>query len=288
MGVDTMEITWLVALGIAVCGVCVGVLSAMFGIGGGVVMVPLIHLVFGQPAAIASGTSLFAILPTSVAGMIARLHDGTVHFKTGLAIGIAGACFSPLGAVAASRLPGIYAMLLTACILLFTAYKMFSRVYKTRPVKVAEGAGGDGGAAGAGQARTEERKAPFAGEEGTRHYVVAALLGSLVGFISGYVGLGGGFIVVPTLQWVFGFKMKEATGTSLVAVAILALPSCITHALLGNVAWVIGLLLVAGSVAGTKLGAYLISRVNDRALTGLFGVLLVVTGVILAVQEFLA
>ena len=92
-------------------------------------------------------------------------------------------------------------------------------------------------------------------------------------------------MIVPLLQWAFGYSMKEASGTSLVAVGILAIPSFITHAVLGNVLWVVGLLLIVGSICGTKIGAFLLQHVNNRRLTALFGVLLVVSGVILAVQE---
>ena len=111
------------------------------------------------------------------------------------------------------------------------------------------------------------------------------VLGAVVGFLSGYVGLGGGFLIVPLLQWAFGYSMKEASGTSLVAVGILAIPSFITHAVLGNVLWVVGLLLIVGSICGTKIGAFILQHVNNRRLTALFGVLLVVSGVILAVHE---
>lgn len=270
-----MELTILTGILVALCGVGVGILSAMFGIGGGIVMVPLIHIAFGQPAAIASGTSLFAILPTSISGMIARLHDGTIHFKVGIAAGIAGACLSPLGAIAASNLPGIYAMVLTAAFILFTAYNMFKRVYKSGPRYLkahAEGA-------------MAKRLPPLQAATGARLYGFTAVLGAVVGFLSGYVGLGGGFLIVPMLQWAFGYTMKEASGTSLVAVGILAVPSFITHALIGNVMWVVGTLLIVGSVVGAKLGALILGHVNNRMLTALFGVLLVASGVMLAVQE---
>lgn len=259
-------------IAILACGVLVGVLSAMFGIGGGTVMVPLIHLVFGQPAAVSSGTSLFAILPTSVSSMIARLHDGTINFKVGLAIGLAGACFSPLGAYAAKVLPGEIAMVLTAVFILYSAFNMYRRVWRTR--------------AGASKP-AGEKVARLASAQGLRLYGSAALMGVFVGFISGYVGLGGGFIVVPLLQWLFGFTMKQASGTSLVSVAIFAVPSFVAHAILGNVAWVIGLLLIAGSLFGSRLGAQIIQRVNDRMLTLLFATVLVISGVILAGTEFL-
>lgn len=259
------------ALLVLACGVLVGVLSAMFGIGGGTVMVPLIHLVFGQPAAVSSGTSLFAILPTSISSMIARLHDGTINFKMGLAIGLAGACFSPLGAYAAKVLPGQIAMVLTACFILYSAFNMYRRVWRSRP----------------GAVKPDKTKpARLAQAQGARLYGAAAIMGVFVGFISGYVGLGGGFIVVPLLQWIFGFTMKQSTGTSLVAVAIFAVPSFIAHAILGNVAWLIGLLLIAGSLFGSRLGAKIIQKVNDRMLTLLFATVLVISGIILAVTEF--
>jgi hypothetical protein len=270
-----VELTIATGILVALCGVGVGVLSSMFGIGGGAVMVPLLHLAFGQPAAVSSGTSLFAILPTSLSGMIARLHDGTIKFAVGIPIGVAGACLSPLGAYAASTLPGVYAMVLTSLFVLFTAYNMFKKVWRTRPGAPAV-------------ERGAERTAPLAAAQGLRLYVPTLLLGVLVGFISGYVGLGGGFIIVPVLQWAYGFTMKQASGTSLVAVGILAIPSFITHALLGNVAWVLGLLLIVGSVTGARLGGRLVRRVNERLLTALFGVLMVAVGVFMAVQELCA
>ena len=274
-----MEITVLTGILVALCGIGVGILSAMFGIGGGIVMVPLIHIVFGQPAAVSSGTSLFAILPTSIAGMVARLHDGTIRFRIGVVVGVAGACLSPLGAVAAKHLPGIYAMVLTGVFILYTAYNMFRRWWRTRP---------QAQPVSRAQATARSAKAPLLDESArdARFYGGCVALGAIVGFLSGYLGLGGGFIIVPILQAAFGLTMKQSTGTSLVAVGILAVPSFVTHAILGDVAWLIGILLIVGSVVGARLGAQILRRVNDRALTGLFGVVLVLAGVIMVVREF--
>lgn len=289
-----MELTLFTGVVVALCGVGVGILSAMFGIGGGIVMVPLIHLAFGQPAAVASGTSLFAILPTSISGMVARLHDGTIRFPVGVAVGVAGAFLSPLGAVAASNLPGVYAMVLTAFFILFTAYNLFKRVWRTRPsakaagaTKSAEASRAAASTVAAPAAAAASRRAPLQDAAGVRLYGASAALGAVVGLLSGYLGLGGGFLIVPLLQFAFGFTMKQATGTSLVAVAIFAVPSFIAHAILGNVMWVLGALLILGSIFGAKIGAAVIKRVNDRMLTALFAVLLVAAGVVLAANEFI-
>jgi uncharacterized membrane protein YfcA len=271
-----VELTLVSGILVAISGILVGILSAMFGIGGGIVMVPLLHIVFGLPAAASSGTSLFAILPTSLSGMIARLRDGTIRFKVGLVVGIAGACISPLGAWVSDVVPGMYAMILTAVFIIFTAYKMFKRVYDTRPVPADSSA-----------PAKRERRAPLDYEttSAPRLYAGCVALGMSVGFLSGYLGLGGGFLIVPILTWALGFTMKQATGTSLVSVAILAIPAFAMHALLGHVRWIFGLLLILGAIVGTRLGAVILRKVNDRLLTGLFGCVLVVSGILMIVRE---
>ncbi len=277
------QLTILTGIVVALCGILVGVLSAMFGIGGGVVMVPMLHIGFGLPAAVASGTSLFAILPTSLSGMIARAHDGTIRWKVGVIVGVAGACLSPVGAWVSEHVNGMYAMILTGVVILFTAYKMFNRVYKTRPAVI-------NAAVEAAQAGVVEKPRPaglldIQTTPNARLVPACVALGVVVGFLSGYLGLGGGFLVVPILQGVFGLSMKQATGTSLVSVAVLAVPAFVTHALLGHVAWVIGILFVIGSVIGTRLGARILCHVNDRLLTGLFGVVLIASGIVMIVRE---
>ena len=268
-----MDLGVLGALLLAVCGVGVGVLSAMFGIGGGMIMVPLLHVGFGLPAAFSSATSLFAILPTSVSGAYARRSDGTIHWRTGLTIGAFGMLTAPLGALAATHLPGIYAMVLMGCFVLFTAYKQFRKVWQTRPGAPATAKAGSGKAG--------------PGENSARSLAIGGCIGLIVGFLSGFVGLGGGFIVVPVLQGIYRFSTKEATGTSLVSVALLSIPSFVTHALLGNVQWLAGLMLIAGSLVGTRLGAAIIRHVNERLLTFLFGMMLIIAGVLTIVREFL-
>lgn len=277
-----MDITLVSGIIMAICGIGVGILSALFGIGGGMVMVPLLHIGFGLPAAFASGTSLFAILPTSLAGVAARLHDGTIRFKVGLIIGVFGACLSPVGAWVSGLVPGMYAMILTGVFILFTAYKMFRRVWVSRPAALAQA----NAQAKAGTPAAPARRALVSADAPLPRLVATCgVVGAVVGFLSGYLGLGGGFIVVPVLQGVFGFSMKESSGTSLVSVALFALPAFVAHAVLGHIAWVAGLLLIAGSVVGAKLGAMILKHVNDRMLTGMFGVVLVIAGVIMVARE---
>jgi uncharacterized membrane protein YfcA len=102
---------------------------------------------------------------------------------------------------------------------------------------------------------------------------------------SGFFGLGGGFVLVPMLSRWLSFPIKRAIGTSLVAVAVLAIPGTITHALLGNIDWSIALGLVIGVVPGALIGAHLTQGARDRNIRIAFTILLILVAVWLATSE---
>jgi hypothetical protein len=111
------------------------------------------------------------------------------------------------------------------------------------------------------------------------------LIGALAGFYSGFLGLGGGFVIVPGLTRYLGMPVKRAIGTSLVTVAVLAIPGTITHSLLGHVDWPLALMLPLGVVPGAVIGARLTERASDRVVRLAFAILLAVVGIWLAVSE---
>ena len=92
--------------------------------------------------------------------------------------------------------------------------------------------------------------------------------------------------MVPLFVSVLGVMMKQASGTSLVAVTLLAIPGAIEQALLGNIHFTAGIAMAIGSIPGAVVGASLIRYVPERALRMLFGVFLFFSAVILAVNEF--
>lgn len=117
---------------------------------------------------------------------------------------------------------------------------------------------------------------------------MGAAIGLGAGVASGYVGVGGGFIMVPLFLSVIGIPMKRASGTSLIAVTILAIPGVIEQALLGNVHFMIGIAMAVGSIPGAVLGAQLVKRVPERTLRIMFGAFLLLMAVVLVVNEVLA
>lgn len=84
----------------------------------------------------------------------------------------------------------------------------------------------------------------------TKRLLTGAAIGLVAGFASGYVGVGGGFLMVPLFISLLGITMKKASGTSLIAVVILAIPGVITQTLHGNVDFVAGIAMAIGSIPG--------------------------------------
>ena len=304
-------------------GLIVGMLSGLLGIGGGTVMVPAFRLIYDMSALAATATSMLTIVPTSVSGMIAHVRNKTCVMKVGLAAGLGGACSSWIGVILAEWSPGWCVMAAAAAVIVYSATTMLKKALAMKPAKAAgdgagagEGAGagvaGDAQVAGAGAsvgagskvarnvvadgasaggaasasasattAKPQEADVPV-----TKNVLVkSAIIGLSAGVLSGYVGVGGGFIMVPLFLSKLNLPMKKASGTSLVAVGILVLPALVTQVVLGNVNWAAGLACIVGSIPGAALGAKLQARIPDRALRFCFAGILGVAAVLLIVNE---
>lgn len=261
-----------------VAGVGIGVLSGLLGIGGGTIMVPVFRLAFGLEAVVSTATSLFTIIPTSISGAISHVRNKTCVLKLGIATGIGGACTSPIGVYLSSVSPAWAIMAVAAIVIAYSAITMFRKAIKiARAKKATEGdaAGSAVAATGGDEAASIER----------RHVGIAVLVGLLAGLASGYVGVGGGFLIVPLLTTFAGVSMRQASGTSLLAVMILAIPGTIEQGLLGHIDFVAGLAIAVGSIPGAVVGAKLINKVPELALRILFGCVLLVAAVLLVVNE---
>jgi uncharacterized membrane protein YfcA len=127
---------------------------------------------------------------------------------------------------------------------------------------------------------------PVSSTDNKFKWLPALAIGLVAGLIAGIVGVGGGFIIVPFCVAYLGFTMKEAAGTSLIAIVFIALPGIISHALLGHIWWLYGVALIVGTIPGAQLGGYLATRLPERALRVGFVCLLIVAGTMLLYQQF--
>lgn len=283
---EAMVPLFLVSL---VVGLAVGVLAGLLGIGGGMLLVPAFKLGYAMDSLMCTATSLFTIIPTSVSGAISHIRNKTCLPKLGVAAGLGGACLSPLGVWLATLSPDWAVMGAAALIIAYSSVTMFRKALKAP--KVPRGAGAGAADAVAKEAAAEDRAAAIerahaeAPAIGWREAGIGAAIGLFAGLASGYVGVGGGFIMVPLMMSILHVPMKLTSGTSLIAVMILAVPGTVTQALLGNINWIAGIAVACGSIPGATLGAKLIPKVPERQLRFLFAGFLVVAAVLLVVNQ---
>ena len=157
--------------------------------------------------------------------------------------------------------------------------------------------GADDGADVRRDAREESRSAPRSerakpGNEGAPNGSPESTgkliaIGAVTGLYSGFLGLGGGFVLVPMLTRWLGFTIKRAIATSLVAITILAVPATVTHALLGHVDWRIAGLLALGVIPGAIVGARITLGAADRSIRLSFAIVLLVVGLWLGVRTLI-
>ena len=269
----------------ALVGVVIGVLSGMLGIGGGTVMVPVFRLAFDMSAIASTATSLFTIIPTSISGAVSHLRHKTCILPLGIACGVGGALTSPVGVWLASISQPWMIMVAAALIIGYSAVNMLRKALAMGPKKAGRKDSEGSNGAGAASAASSQPAADDVFSLSRRQLAIGTAIGLGAGLASGYVGVGGGFIMVPLMLTFIGIPMKKASGTSLIAVMILAIPGVIEHALLGNINYIAGIAVAIGTIPGAVLGANLVRRVPERALRFLFGGFLLVAAALLVVNE---
>src|SRR5690606_26664580 len=200
-----------------VIGLVAGVLSGMFGIGGGAIIVPALILFMGYDQTLANGTSLAALLmPVGIFACIEYYRQGKLRIKpaAATALGLAGGAW--VGASLALDLDPTALRMAYGFFLLFMAWRYAS------PLKwLAEIVDGE--------AEAVQETTDYA--ERSRALVMCAVIGLVAGVASGMFGIGGGAVIVPALMLFLKFEQKLATGTSLGALLLpVALPGVIEYA----------------------------------------------------------
>lgn len=292
----------------ALVGVLVGILSGLLGIGGGTVMVPVFRLGFGLSAFASTATSLFTIIPTSLVGFVTHIRNKTCIPKLGVVAGLGGAITSPIGVYLANISPAWLVMLAAAVIIGYSSYTMFRKAIRMPKAAAAAAAPGQGAESPAQAAPESAPATEPATETGTtselqkeaaaetfapaeefslagKRLPMAIGIGLAAGLASGYVGVGGGFIMVPMFVSLLGVMMRQASGTSLIAVTILVIPGVIEQGMLGNIDYLAGIAMAVGSIPGAVIGANLIRRVPERLLRFIFGAFLLLSAIVLLANE---
>lgn len=252
---------WLAAASI---GFASGLMSGMFGIGGAILTTPAVRLLLGAPALIAVGTPLPVILPGALTGVYEYRKRGLTDMRVGLTVGAVGALFAVAGAWATRLVGGRVVLVGTAALIGWAAADTVLQLLRP-PVR--------------------DENEPAGAQPSSGRAMRILLIGAVTGLYSGFFGLGGGFVLVPMLTRWLRFPVKRAVGTSLVSVALLAVPGTITHAVLGNIDWAIAAGLALGVVPGAWVGARVVHVARDAHVRIGFAALLMALATWLAVSE---
>lgn len=240
-------------------GAIVGLVLGLVGGGGSILAVPLLVYVVGMPSAhIAIGTSAVAVSASALANLLPHWRSGNVKWRCAFVFTTAGVLGAFVGAAVAKALDGQKLLALFGLIMIVVGGVMLRKRSSGGNPDVhlsVETAGG----------------------------LVPLLLGIgfSVGLLSGFFGIGGGFLIVPGLILATGMPLRTAISTSLVAVSAFGAATASSYAVSGFVDWTVAGLFVMGGLAGGIAGVRFGRALTDRkhALNIVFAILVIVVGV---------
>jgi uncharacterized membrane protein YfcA len=237
--------SWLEIAGFLALGFAAGGYGTLVGIGGGLLVVPV--LIFAHyPAKIAAGTSTVVVLGTALSGSIAYLRQGRVHLGAALAFALPAIPGALLGALVDQYLPQRLFSALFALLLFIVALRSLTSPVGGRPVETS-------------------------GVVHTRFPIgVAIAVGFFAGVLASVLGVGGGLIFVPTMVYLFGFAAHVATASSSSIIALTAIAGTASHAYYHDIRWGPAIAIALGAIAGAQIGARMAPRVHSQQLMRLF------------------
>jgi uncharacterized membrane protein YfcA len=237
-------------------GAGAGVISGLFGVGGGIVLVPYLVLVRGWGQKQAQATSLVMVAMAATAGLVQYAVAGNVVWTAAGAVLVGGLVGAVVGSALVVRLHSWVLQMAFAGILLLAALRMV-----TAPMSDAGG---------------------ILPEMNPALAIAYVASGVAMGILSALFGIGGGILLVPLLVTLFSFDIRLAAGTSLAVMGPIALMGALRQSRQGATDWRAGGLLGLGGIVGGLAGAALAQRLPLTVLTWLFAALLVYTAVRLA------
>ncbi len=241
-------------------GAGAGVLSGIFGVGGGIVMTPAIDAFLPVTSIQAIATPLPVIFPTSITGAYTYAKAGQVDRRAAWWMVPTGLVGSVLGALATQWIDPTLLLLVTAGLLGWQSIG----IIRGGRTQVATGADTPSG---------EIPRTTF------------GAIGFAAGAVSGLLGIGGGLIMVPLLAGWCGMPLKRALGTSLLTIWALVIPGTVVHAWLGNIDWWVALFLTIGAVPGARVGAIVALSARERLLRTVVGGGMLVIAVLYAAAQ---
>ena len=261
-------------------GGMVGILSGMFGVGGGFLMTPLLFFI-GIPPAVAVATEANQIVASSFSGVLAHFRRKTVDLRMGTVLLTGGLMGAALGVVVFNYLKslGQVDLLVTLCYVVFLG--VVGSLMFIESLRALRKAKKGGGAPAKRRQRGWVHAMPFKMRFRTSGLYISVippmLVGLCVGVLSAIMGVGGGFIMVPAMIYLLGMPTKVVVGTSLFQIIFVTAFTTMLHATTNyTVDIVLAVLLLVGGVVGAQIGTVIGARMPAEQLRVLLAALVLV------------
>ncbi len=238
-----------IALVSLLLGTIIGLSLGMLGGGGSILTVPALVYLVGIPVAQATGTSLAIVGATAFVGAVRHQRAGRVALRAALGFGVASVLGAVAGSLLGKHVPGGLLLVLFAFLMV---------------------------AAGVLMLRHRTERASIPGLRRAASSIKVGLAGLGVGLLTGFFGVGGGFVIVPALTMVLGLPMATAIGTSLVVIAMASAAGLVTHLSAGALNVSVTLFFLLGGIAGSLAGVHLAGRLPEPTLRRSFALLVFV------------
>lgn len=296
MIIDFIINNWILTIGGLILGVCSGILTGLFGAGGGFIITPALNIFLGLPYNFAIGTSTCQILGASGMTLHRRAKAVAASMKVAIFISIGipiGAFFGVKTVTNMTDLGiiNIYGKSINAQSFYFTAFFcvflfliacwLFLDNFYLRRHKSEEDDDDKGYLAWI-------KIPPMINFPSIPHGAfsvpVLFIIGITTGFLSGLLGIGGGVIIMPILFYLVGQETKYATLTSTILVFISSLFSSILHGMHGNINYPLVIALIGGAFVGTKIGVALHHRISGKSIRQYFAFIVLAAVIMVSIK----
>lgn len=246
---------------ILLSGFLSGSALGMTGGGGSILAVPLLVYVVGENVHLAIGTSLIAVGITSLLSSVSYMKQSLVKFKIAFLMAAPGIISTYIGACINKEINGQVLLLIFSLLMLYVGILM-------------------------GKQKSERNLTDKNDSE--INYIKILILGFITGFFSGFFGIGGGFILVPTLYLGARLSMKESIASSLFIIFLFGLFGFVSYEIQGRqINMTISSVFVIGGALGGILGAFIAKRFNQNILRKIFAFFIIIVGLAVFIENLL-
>lgn len=268
-------------------GLFVGLILGLTGAGGAILAVPLLIFALNWDVARSAPVALVAVGASAALGTVLGLRQGCVRYRAAMVMAVTGGLVTPAGLFLAQRAPTAPLALIFSAVLMYVAWRMFRQ---GRP-RIAASAS----VAGSAGATPPGKHAPCRLSVSTGRFVwtapcarALALSGLATGFLSGLLGVGGGFVIVPALRHTTDLPMHSIVATSLMVVALVSSFAAAAAALTGHLDFAVAWPFAIGALIGMLIGRAIAPKIAAPKLQQGFAALAAVVAAGLIAKTLLA